>query len=92
MNDYRGPDRIHFTAEAGMRRSGGHGYRVRVFDLSPQGCKIEFIERPAVGERVWVKFDTLEAIEGTVRWIDGHIGGLEFERPLHDAVFQRLVR
>jgi hypothetical protein len=92
MDDGRGSDRIQFTAEAGLRRCGGLSYRVRVFDLSPKGCKIEFIERPSIGERVWVKFDALQAIEGTVRWIDGHIGGVQFERPLHDAVFQRMAR
>jgi hypothetical protein len=64
---------------------------VNVFDLSPRGCKIEFIERPAVGERVWVKFDGLEAVEGMVRWVAGHVGGVEFQRPLHDAVFKRLA-
>jgi hypothetical protein len=79
------------TLEAGIRRSGGRSFRVNVFDLSPRGCKIEFIERPAVGERVWVKFDGLEAVEGMVRWVAGHVGGVEFQRPLHDAVFKRLA-
>jgi hypothetical protein len=63
---------------------------VRVYDASPSGCRIEFVERPAVGERVWVKFDSLVAVEGYVRWIEGHVGGVEFERPLYDAVFQKL--
>ena len=44
-----------------------------------------------LGERVWVKFDGLESLEATVRWLDGHIGGVAFERPLHEAVFQHLV-
>ena len=92
MEDDRRPDRVQFTAEAGLRRSGCHSFRVRVFDLSPQGCKIEFIEIPALGERLWVKFDGLEALEGSVRWVDGHVGGVKFERPLHDAVFQRLSK
>lgn len=61
-----------------------------VFDLSPEGCKIEFVERPGLGERVWVKFDNLEALEGSVRWVAGHVGGVQFERPLHAAVFDRL--
>jgi hypothetical protein len=78
-------------AEVGIRRAGLHPFRVRVFDASPEGCKIEFVERPAVGERVWVKFDGLEAIEGTVRWIEGHFGGVQFTRPLHESVFQRLT-
>ena len=76
--------------EVGIRRSGGRGFRVRVFDASPEGCKIEFVERPSVGEHVWVKFDSIEALEGTVRWVEDHTGGVLFTRPLHEAVFQRL--
>ena len=74
-----------------MRRAGVHGFRVRAFDLSPEGCKIEFIELPALGERVWIKFGGLDAVEAVVRWIDGHIGGLEFVRPLYPAIFDRIA-
>jgi PilZ domain len=87
----RGPTRHKFTAEVGIRRAGVRSYRVRVFDASREGCKIEFIERPAIGEVVWIKFDGIEALESTVRWVAGHIGGVRFTRPLHEAVFQRLA-
>lgn len=87
----RAADRLTFQAEVGIRRAGLKGFRVRVFDGSRAGCKIEFVERPVVGERVWVKFDGLEAVEGTVRWLDGPIGGVQFVRPLHQAVFHRLA-
>jgi hypothetical protein len=87
----RGTPRLTLDAEVGIRRSGTHSFRVRVFDASPEGCKIEFVERPAVGERIWVKFDGLEALEATVRWVEGHVGGVHFNRPLHEAVFQRVA-
>jgi PilZ domain len=87
----RGAPRLGFAAEVGVRRTGVRSFRVRIFDASPEGCKIEFVERPAIGERVWVKFDNLEALEGTVRWVDGHTGGVQFEHPLHEAVFERLA-
>jgi hypothetical protein len=64
---------------------------VRAHDLSLEGCKIEFVDRPAFGERVWIKFDSLEAIEASVRWVAGHVGGVQFLRPLHHAVLERLV-
>src|SRR5690348_14700009 len=89
--EFRGAPRLRLETEANIRRSGAHGFRVRVFDASPEGCKIEFIERPAVGERIWIKFDQLQAIEGTVRWVAGHVGGIEFANPLHEAVFERLA-
>jgi hypothetical protein len=84
-------DRRASAIEFGIRRSGGHCFRVRLFDLSPRGCKIEFVERPDVGERVWVKFDTLQGIAGSVRWVAGHVGGVQFEPPMHEAVFNALV-
>lgn len=87
----RGAHRLNFRAEVGIRRAGVRSYRVRVFDASPQGCKIEFIERPAIDERVWIKFDGLEAVQATVRWVAGHMGGVKFDRPMHDAVFDRLA-
>src|SRR5689334_11404041 len=87
----RSASRLKSSVEPGIRRAGVRGYRDRVFDASPAGCKIEFVGRPGIGERIWVKFDGLDALEGTVRWIAGHIGGIKFERPLHEAVFERLA-
>jgi len=87
----RGAHRLDFAAEVGIRRTGAHSYRVRVFDASPRGCKIEFVERPSIGEHIWVKFDSLEGLEATVRWVAGHTGGVQFERQLHEAVFERLA-
>ena len=87
----RAADRLTFQAVVGIRRAGLQSRRVRVFDGSPEGCKIEFVERPILGERVWVKFDGLESVEGTVRWLEGDVGGVQFARPLHEAVFYRLA-
>lgn len=87
----RGSGRLRLDAEVGIRRQGQHAFRVRLFDASPEGCKIEFVERPAVGERIWIKFDGMEAIEGSVRWIAGHTGGVHFVRPMHEAVFRRVA-
>jgi hypothetical protein len=84
-------ERRTLTSNALVRRARGAGFRVTLFDLSCDGCKIEFVERASAGERVWVKLDGIEAIEGTVRWIDGPIGGVEFNHPLHIAIFEHLV-
>lgn len=88
----RSTDRATFDAPAEIRRSSGRSFPVRIFDLSPQGCKTECVEQPEVGERVWLRFDTLERVEATVGWVAGHIGGVQFERAIHEAVFERLTR
>jgi hypothetical protein len=83
---------VQLDGQVSLRRSGAINYSVRVYDVSPYGSKIEFVERPRLDERVWVKFEGLNAIEAIVCWIDGHVAGVEFVRPIHPAVFDALVQ
>jgi hypothetical protein len=83
--------RVAVNAEVSLRRSVQLGYRVRAYDASPHGCKLEFVERPELAERVWVKFEGMDSLEGLVCWVDGFVAGIEFVRPIHPAVFDALV-
>jgi hypothetical protein len=83
--------RLDMSFEVTLRRSGQHNFKVRAFDLSSDGCKVEFIDRPDEGETVWIKFDGLDALQAKVRWIERSCLGLEFERPIHPAVFELLI-
>lgn len=87
----RSHERTAVEAEVSLRRTGKLGFRVRVYDVSPGGCRAEFVERPELGERVWVKFDGMDMIEASVCWISGANAGLSFARPIHDAVFGMLL-
>ncbi len=84
--------RTSLRAEVQLRRSGHHHYIVNVYDISPEGCRIEFVDRPRLDETVWVKFEGLDAIESTVCWLKGADAGVEFVRPIYPAVFDSLVR
>lgn len=88
----RRADRTEFTAEVFLRRAGKVPFRVRTFDLSPFGCKCEFVDRPLIEEIVWLKFDGLEALESDVCWLEGSTLGVEFKKPLHTAVFEMLLQ
>ena len=88
----RQQSRVSLAAEVQLRRAGVHSFQVRVFDLSPTGCKVEFVERPIVNEHLWVKLGRLEALGATVRWVTGMVGGLEFDRAIHAAVFANLLQ
>lgn len=85
-------NRAALTAELSLRRQGRQSYVANLFDLTPKGCRVEFIEMPRVGEKMWAKIDVFESIEATVRWVEGFYGGLEFSRPIHPAVFELLLR
>lgn len=87
----RRSERVKLRAEVHLRRTAQSHYRVDMYDLSRHGCKLEFVERPQLDERVWVKFDTLEAIECHVCWVKGYVAGIEFLKVFHPAVFDMLV-
>lgn len=83
--------RVGIDAMVKLRRRGHHNFTVQVFDLSREGCKLEFLERPQLDETVWVKFAGLEGLEATVCWVEDNCAGAEFVRPMHSAVFDMLV-
>lgn len=69
-----------------LKRSGRRRHDLRIFDLSTEGCRVEFLDRPAIDEIVWVKLDGIETLEARVRWTEGFVGGLRFSKTLHPAV------
>ena len=88
----RAAERIEVSAQVSLRRTGKLAYAVRTSDFTRFGCACEFVERPNINERVWVKFEGLEVLQANVRWIAGSSVGLKFGTPLHPAVFELLLR
>jgi hypothetical protein len=91
MHHPRQVERVCISAEVSFRRPGRFNFRVWLKDLSPNGCKIEFVERPQLGEHVWIRFEGLEGLEGEVCWIEGRSAGVRFIRHIHPAVFDLLI-
>jgi len=88
---HRAADDAGIAAEVSLRRMGKGAYQCRLFDLSPEGCKAEMIERPRVGERAVIRLPGIEPLEAEVRWVEGPNAGLRFERSFHPAVFEMLL-
>lgn len=63
-----------------------------VVDLSTHGCGFEAGFHLEPGARVWLKLPGLESWAARIAWTDEGRGGLEFDRPLHDAVVERYGR
>jgi hypothetical protein len=84
--------RIEVPGEISLKALGRNGYRVRVLDLSTDGCKVELVERPSVGDTMLVKFDGIEMMDADVCWVDGHTAGLKFEHRIHPAVLELLLQ
>lgn len=88
----RRTSRVPVPGEVGLRSPGRSQYRVRVLDLSTDGCKVELIELPSIGDPMLVKFDGLEVLEAEVCWVEGHLAGLMFNNRMHPAVLDLLLR
>ena len=83
--------RAGIATQVVLRRPGLRTFQVNVVDISTHGCKAEFVERPNLDELVTIKFPGLESLYAVVCWVRDLEMGLEFERPIHPAVFDMIV-
>lgn len=84
-------ERVRCVAEIGMRRMGSFSFQVVVEDVSVGGCKAELVEFVDVNDHVIIRFPGIEPFSAKVSWADTHHAGIDFERPLHPAVFEQLL-
>ena len=84
-------ERVSVEAEVTLRRSGRLSFRVRIYDISPEGCRAEFVDRPELDERVWIRFEGMHSLEAVICWIAGSKTGMRFVQPIHSAVFEHLL-
>ena len=88
----RKEERIPVEVGAGLRQRGASGVSVRVLDLSPNGFRAATHLELCKGSDVWLRLPGLEPLHATVAWAQGHYIGCTFERPLHPAVVDMIVR
>lgn len=88
----RRSERLTVDMGAALRQRGASGVSVRVLDLSPHGFRVAtHLELPE-GTDVWLRLPGLEPYHARVAWSQGHFVGCAFERPLHPAVVDMMVR
>ena len=61
-------------------------------DITAIGCQLVIRDGLLKGEQnVVIKFEGLEGVTGKVKWVLGTSAGIEFERPIHEAVLKYLL-
>ena len=88
----RRSERVPVDVGAGLRQRGASGVSVRVLDLSPHGFRAATHLELYEGVDVWLRLPGLEPYHAKVAWREGHFIGCAFERPLHPAVVDMIVR
>lgn len=84
--------RAEIEGEIGFRRPRETHYAIQAHDLTPQGCRLACPERLDVGDLVWVQLPSLESLPAWVRWTHKAQSGVEFNRPMHSAVFGMMAK
>ena len=87
----RGNQRVAAASEISLRRLGSFPFQVVLGDVSASGCKIEMVEFVEVDDHVVARFPGLEPVGARVTWADSRWAGLDFDRPMHPAVFEALL-
>lgn len=72
-------------------RSGNRRANVRLRDISPLGARIKGVFLVHEGDRFFIRFAGMEAIEATVAWVAEFEFGCEFVRPLSPVILEALV-
>lgn len=88
----RKADRVSIDLAAGLRQRGAAAVSVHIRDLSTHGFRIVTHLELAVGTDVWLRLPGLEASLARVMWVDGNLAGCAFDRPLHPAVLELVVK
>ena len=79
-------------APVGLREKGRTWVSAEISDLSHNGCCLKLTFPLVAGERLWIKLPTIEPWAAYTAWIEDGRAGLSFERPLHPAVSDLVVR
>ncbi len=83
--------RLALNLAASVRERGRSPFTVALLDLSVFGCRIELSGDLETDSWIWLKLPGLEPRYSRVAWCKAGFAGIEFEVPLHEAVFDCLV-
>lgn len=90
--DIRAHERGAVRIAAEIRVSGAGKQRISVLDLSRSGFRMHCIFLIPQDRTVFLTMPGFAALEARIAWKDGDEYGCKFERPLHEAVFDHLLR
>jgi hypothetical protein len=80
---------VNFAAS--VRDSGSRAAKIRVSDLTQDGCRVVLADAPEVGTEVWLKVTGLNPLRANVAWARDGEAGCEFSIPLDAETLEALA-
>jgi hypothetical protein len=88
----RRANRAALRLPATMREGSRGKVRVRLIDISTHGCRIECSSTVAADSWIWLNVAGLETQYCRVVWHCQEFVGLEFEKPVSEAMLEKLLQ
>jgi hypothetical protein len=85
-------DRFNVLLNVKVRRAGENWFNARVANLSPTGFRIQSFARLEMDSLIWIMLPGFDGRRARVIWTREHEAGCQFERPLHPAIFDHILR
>ena len=80
------------TIRASIRESGGGKQWISVLDLSRTGFRMHCIFLIQPDRTVYLTMPQFASMEAKIAWHDGDYYGCQFEQPLHEAIYDHVIR
>lgn len=77
---------------AEIRETGGGKQRISVIDLSQDGFRMHCIFLIPPDRTVFLTMPGFESMEARIAWYDDNYYGCQFEQPLHEAIYDHVIR
>lgn len=88
----RSYDRHNLLVSVKLRRPGESWFNARLANLSPTGFRVQSFTRLDLDATIYVMLPGFDGRKAKVVWVREHEAGCQFERPLHPAIFDHVVR
>lgn len=90
--DSRLAERRHLLIPIRVRRPGENWFKSQITDVSVHGFRLQSFMKLAMGDDLWIMLPGFEGRRAHVLWSRGHEAGCRFERSLHPAILDHIVK
>lgn len=85
-------ERGSVSIAAEIRETGGGKQRISVIDLSRTGFRMHCIFLIPTDRTVFLTMAGFQSMEARIAWHEGDYYGCQFNQPLHEAIYDHVIR
>lgn len=85
-------DRHNLLIGVKLRRQGESWFNARLANLSLTGFRVQSFAKLDLDSTIHVMLPGFDGRKAKVVWTRDHEAGCQFERPLHPAIFEHILR